>query len=100
MRWCRGSVADQIFRPWRARLEAGGARLLGGRRAMRVLPNQAGRRRQVLCLLDKEMTLLWRSARWQSRNGAERGHESKCYHDIERCEACRGVAQHNSVNKV
>jgi len=43
VRWCRGSVAEQVFAPWRARLEAGGARLLGGRRALRVLPGRDGR---------------------------------------------------------
>jgi len=43
VRWCRGSIAEQIFLPWRARLEAGGARLLGGRRALRVLPGRDGR---------------------------------------------------------
>lgn len=44
VRWCRGSVAERVFGPWRARLEAAGVRLLGGRRALRVLPGQSGRR--------------------------------------------------------
>ncbi|KAK9832047.1 hypothetical protein WJX81_001885 [Elliptochloris bilobata] len=47
VRWCRGSVAEQVFKPWRARLEAAGVRLLGGRRALCVLPGQAGRRFRV-----------------------------------------------------
>ena len=44
MRWCRGSVAERVFAPWKECLEAAGVQLLGGRRALHVLPGQSGRR--------------------------------------------------------
>ena len=54
MRWCRGSVAERVFGPWRVRLEAAGVQLLGGRRALRVLPGQSGRRFRCCSLAVRE----------------------------------------------
>ena len=38
VRWCRGTIAEEIFEPWVGRIAAAGGRVLGGRRVASVEP--------------------------------------------------------------
>ncbi len=41
--WCRGTVADQIFKPWAARIERSGGQIFSNRRVSDLMTDESGR---------------------------------------------------------
>lgn len=49
VRWCRGTVGAQIFRPWTAAIEAAGGQILSNHRVTDVLADDGDRLTAVVC---------------------------------------------------
>ncbi|MBE7383790.1 MAG: FAD-dependent oxidoreductase [Leptolyngbya sp. SIO1E4] len=49
VRWCRGTVGEQIFRPWTAAIEAAGGRILANHRVTDVLAGEGDRLTAIVC---------------------------------------------------
>jgi uncharacterized protein with NAD-binding domain and iron-sulfur cluster len=47
--WCRGTVGEMIFRPWMARIEQAGGRVLTQRRVSDLILDEQGRASAVVC---------------------------------------------------
>ncbi|NER79149.1 MAG: FAD-dependent oxidoreductase [Leptolyngbya sp. SIO1D8] len=49
VRWCRGTVGEQIFRPWTAAIEAAGGRILANHRVTDVIEGEGDRLTAIVC---------------------------------------------------
>ena len=49
VRWCRGTVGEQIFQPWTQAIEAAGGRILANHRVTDVLEGEGDRIKAVVC---------------------------------------------------
>ncbi|MEO1094846.1 MAG: FAD-dependent oxidoreductase [Cyanobacteria bacterium J06638_28] len=49
VRWCRGTVGEQIFQPWTQALEAAGGRILANHRVTDVIEDEGDRLTGVVC---------------------------------------------------
>ena len=49
VRWCRGTVGEQIFRPWTAAIEAAGGKILANHRVTDVIAGEGDRLTAVVC---------------------------------------------------
>lgn len=49
VRWCRGTVGEQIFRPWTQAIEQAGGRILANHRVTEVVEGEGNRIKAVAC---------------------------------------------------